>query len=65
MTKGRWRWKTRRRKTDDSSGREATPKSIKNHKPRDLRDFHDIRVIPAYTTEEVFKRVGSDDIDTL
>ena len=51
-----------RQKTDDSNGREET-NSIKNHMPRDSRNFHDIRVIPAYTTEEAFRRVADGDID--
>ena len=47
----------------DSNGREATSDSIKNHMPRDMRNSHDIQVVPAYTTEEAFIRVGNGDID--
>ena len=47
----------------DSNGREATPDSIMNHVPREWRGRCDIRVVPAYTTEEAFNRIGSGDID--
>ena len=47
----------------DSNGREATSNSILNHVPREWRDKFDVRVVPAYTTEEAFIRVGNGDVD--
>ena len=47
----------------DSNGREATPHSILNHVPVGDRDKFDVRVVPVYTTEEAFYRVGNGDVD--
>ena len=49
----------------DSNGREATANSILNHVPKKWRGDYDVRVIPVYTTEEAFNRVGNGDVDVV
>ena len=60
-----WGRRRRRRKgviLTDSNGREATADSVRNHMPREERDY-EIDICTAYTLDEAFHRVSRGDVD--